>query len=162
MRKIFLAIAALMSVDVLAQLYLAGVGAFNIGGRGATFDDGFALHATNGRMIMPAVALLLVLAAALARAGRSTVWLAVVNLVLIAFVQSFTILVPMMLAGSTLDRMSDAAVWGAAIHPVTGLAIIILSNVVLTRAVRLVRQGRATTTPRRPRATAPASVPPDH
>ncbi|WP_430298347.1 DUF6220 domain-containing protein [Sinomonas sp. B1-1] len=142
MRKAFLVVAALMAADVIAQLYLAGVGAFNVGGRGDGLEDGFAVHAMNGRVVMPALALALILFAALARAGRATIWLAIVILLFVAFVQAFAILIPLMLTGSTIDRMSVGAVWAAAVHPITGLALIAISIVVLVRAYRLVRRGR--------------------
>ncbi|HEY9522121.1 MAG TPA: DUF6220 domain-containing protein, partial [Thermopolyspora sp.] len=72
MRRVFLVLAALLLLAVVAQFYLAAVGAFE---RPRT-DDSFAIHRMVGTLI-PIISLLAAGAAALARAPGRVIGLAV-------------------------------------------------------------------------------------
>ncbi|MDQ1581552.1 MAG: hypothetical protein QOD05_2327, partial [Microbacteriaceae bacterium] len=73
MRKVFAVVAVLFAVSLVIQLYLAGIGVFS-----KESDDLFAIHAFNGQVVLRLLALLTLLAAAFARAGKSTIWLSAV------------------------------------------------------------------------------------
>jgi hypothetical protein len=77
---VFLTVAVLFTAAVVVQLYLAAVGVFS-----NPEDELFSWHGTNGRIVLPILAIVLIVSAALARAGRRTIWLSVLPLVLILF-----------------------------------------------------------------------------
>src|SRR3712207_2105272 len=93
MRKVFFVVTILLTAAATLQLYLAAVGVFN-----ADQENGFSLHATNGRIVLPVLTLATILFAALARAGARTIWLSVIVFVLLAF-QTVFILIPVLVAG---------------------------------------------------------------
>jgi hypothetical protein len=140
-RKVFLVIASLFVLSVVLQLYFAGVGHFSTGG-----GELFWLHGTNGRIILPILAILNIVAAAVARAGRRTIWLTVIALVLI-FLQT----VIFILTGTifNISGPEDVIPVGASIllgfHALNGLAIIVLGSMVARRAFALDRTGRVET-----------------
>jgi carbon starvation protein CstA len=80
MRKLFLTVAVLFTAAVVLQLYFAAVGVFS-----NPEDELFNWHGTNGRIVLPILAILLIITAALARAGKRTIWLSVLPLVLLLF-----------------------------------------------------------------------------
>lgn len=138
MRKLFLTIAVLFTASVVVQLYLAAVGVFS-----NPEDELFAWHGANGRIVLPILALLLIVTAALARAGRRTIWLSVLTVVLLLFQTVLFILTGVIFG---LDESN----WGSpplgatlmlSLHAVNGTAILLLGVLLIVRARRLVRDG---------------------
>ena len=138
MRKLFLTVAVLFTAAVVVQLYFAAVGVFS-----NPEDELFGWHGTNGRIVLPILALLLILTAALARAGRRTIWLSVLTVVLLLFQTVLFILTGVIFG---LDESS----WGSpplgatlmlSLHAVNGTAILLLGVLLIVRARRLVRDG---------------------
>jgi hypothetical protein len=137
MRKLFVVVAALLVLDTVLQLYLAALGHFSTGSQ-----ELFGLHGFNGANVLRILALLTIVAAALARAGRRTIWLSVLVLVLVLFQTVLFIIV-----GTAFNIGPDSTEIpvGASIllgfHGLNGLAIIALSGVLLNRAIRHDRAG---------------------
>jgi len=138
MRKLFLTVAWLFTAAVVLQLYFAAVGVFS-----NPEDELFSWHGMNGRIVLPILALLLIVSAALARAGKRTIWLSVLPLVLILFQTVLFILTGVIFG---LDESSHAAPpLGAtlflSLHALNGTAILLLGVLMIVRARRLVREG---------------------
>ena len=138
MRKLFLVVTILFTASVILQLYFAAVGVFS-----NPEDELFAWHGTNGRIVLPILALLLIVTAALARAGKRTIWLSVLPLVLILFQTVLFILTGVIFG---LDESSHAepplaATLFLSLHAVNGAAILLLGVLLVVRARRLVREG---------------------
>jgi tellurite resistance protein TehA-like permease len=129
-RKLFAVLASLFALSAVLQLYFAALGEFS-----NKSDDLFNIHGTNGRYILPALGLLVIVGAALARAGRNTIVLAVVAFVLI-YVQTGLFI----LAGLIFNVSEESAnkPIGASIllgfHGLVGLSIIVLSAIIAQRA----------------------------
>ena len=70
MRKVFLAINALLTLALIAQLYLAALGHFS-----QPEDEMFRFHLTNGRIILPLLIILWIVFGFLARIGRKNIGL---------------------------------------------------------------------------------------
>jgi hypothetical protein len=142
MRKLFLVASSLALLAVILQFYFAGVGAFH-----RPFDrDGFMPHVINAGVVM-FTALLSCIAAALARAGRSTICLAALPLLLVMLQYGIFALGALFLpAGTPLDSNGVPLVaeglpnYVVALHVVNGLAILWVSVVVFRRARRLAAQ----------------------
>ena len=138
MRKLFLTVAVLFTAAVVVQLYLAAVGVFS-----DPEDELFSWHGTNGRIVLPILALLLIVTAALARAGRRTIWLSVLPLVLILF-QTVLFIVTGAIFGLGPDSHASpplGATLIVSLHAVNGTAILLLGVLLIVRARRLVRDG---------------------
>lgn len=138
MRKLFLIVAVLFTAAVVVQLYFAAVGVFS-----DPEDELFSWHGTNGRIVLPILAILLIVSAALARAGKRTIWLSVLPLVLILF-QTVLFILTGVLFG--LDETSHAAppldaTLFLSLHGLNGAAILLLGVLLVARARRLVRDG---------------------
>lgn len=115
-------------------------------------------HGVNGRIVLPVLAVLMIVAAALARAGRRTIWLAVLPLGLL-IVQTLLFILTGVLFG--LDESSHAAPpLGAtlfnSLHGVNGAAILIASIALVLRSRRVLREGPPA--PRAERETSPAEA----
>jgi hypothetical protein len=130
MRRVYLVLAALLMLAVVAQFYLAAVGAFD---RPRT-DDSFALHAMVG-MLVPVIALLATGAAALARApGRLIGFtvlpagLAIVQALLAVLAKAFD---------NADDTTTTAGLIIFGLHGLNALAIMGTSGMVLRNAREL-------------------------
>ncbi|MEU5942352.1 DUF6220 domain-containing protein [Micromonospora sp. NPDC047548] len=130
MRKVFVITSALVLVAVLAQFYLAGVGAFT---RPATADAWTAHRA--GAMAIMALALLNTVVAALARAGGRTIAFAAlpIGLVILQLVLSA---MSSALGGSSTGR-TGLPLYLVALHAVNGLAVLGTAITGLVNARRL-------------------------
>jgi len=102
------------------QVFLAGLGLFGAGSMAGHRDFGYLLS------LLP---LFLVVAAAIARAGR-LVWLSGALLVL-TFVQTL------------LPLLRDDLPYVAALHPVNALVLVVLTATIGRRAMELAREPRA-------------------
>jgi hypothetical protein len=127
MRIAFALVAWLFLLAIVVQVFLAGVGLFVPG------FDMFAAHRQVGWLLHGGPVLVL-LAAAVAGAGRTTIWLSVALLVLVGF-QPF------------LPTMRADLPWIAALHPVNALAIFGLAITIARRSVGLLRQPRESPAP---------------
>ena len=158
MRKLFLTVAVLFTASVVVQLYFAAVGVFS-----DPEDELFAWHGANGRIVLPILALLLIVSAALARAGKRTIWLSVLPLVLILFQTVLFILTAVVfgLDESSWPSLPLGATLMLSLHAVNGTAILLLGVLLVVRARRLVREGALAKTESIASETedAPAAVP---
>ncbi len=132
MRRVYLGLAALLMLAVVAQFYLAAVGAFD---RPRT-DDSFTLHAMVGMMV-PVIALLATGAAALARApgrliGRTVLpaGLAIVQALLAELAKAFD---------NADDTTTAAGLIIFGLHGLNALAIMGTSGMVLRGAQELAK-----------------------
>jgi uncharacterized membrane protein (Fun14 family) len=130
-RKVFAIVASLFALSTVLQIYFAAVGVFSPEG-----EDLFNIHGTNGRIVLPILGILTIVAAILAKAGRRTVVFAIIALVLIAM-QTVLVNLAGTVFGVTEDSRSNippAATFLLGFHGLNGLAIIFVSGVVLVRA----------------------------
>jgi uncharacterized protein DUF6220 len=151
MRKLFLVTAALALLSVLAQFYFAGLGVF----RRPEVAEGFAAHAINAGVVQ-GVAVLNAVAAGLARAGRHTVLLAALPVVLV-FVQ-YAIFALGGLAtpeGTPLDAdgiplvVQGPPLFVVALHVLNALLVLGVTAAVLRRARALATAAVPTPAPAR-------------
>jgi hypothetical protein len=149
MRRFFQVMAALLVLDVVAQFYFAGVGAFHL----PHDPEGFGLHAANS-LVVQGLAVLTAVAAGLARAGWGTVGLALLP-ALLKEVQYLLFVLTELFVPPGTPRTAEgipAVVEGppnyvVALHVVNGLAILWVSLVVLRRARQLVRRSEPAPAP---------------
>jgi carbon starvation protein CstA len=136
MRKLFLTVAVLFTAAVVLQLYFAAVGVFS-----NPEDELFNWHGTNGRIVLPILAILLIITAALARAGKRTIWLSVLPLVLLLFQTVLFILTGAIFGLDEHTPPPLGATLLLSLHAVNGTAILLLGVLFIVRARRLVREG---------------------
>lgn len=132
MRKAFF-IVSLMAIAVVAvQYYLAAVGVFS------ESDEGFAYHGTSGRIVAPIVFVLLIVSAALARAGKKTIWLTVLMLGLL-IMQTLIFIFTGLIFGVGPDTHNPpvAAILTVSLHAVNPLFIVWVGVLIALRARRL-------------------------
>ncbi|WP_210479176.1 DUF6220 domain-containing protein [Naasia sp. SYSU D00948] len=156
MRKVFFVVTILLTAATALQIYFAAMGVFSV-----PDDHLFGIHATNGRIVLPILVLLTILTAALARAGKRTIWLSVIVLGLLILQTLIFIIGGMVFGiGPESTEIPLAATLFISLHGLNGLAIIALSATLMNRARRLVKTGD-TGRPSAPGAaatTAPAEV----
>ncbi len=99
MRRIFVVLAALLFLATVLQFYLAAVGAFD---RPETHES-FRMHEMTGYLVIPALSVLATLAAALARARRRLIGLAILPAGLV-LVQILITEIGQSLGGSTEEH----------------------------------------------------------
>jgi hypothetical protein len=128
-RRIYVALAGLMLLAVLAQFYFAAVGAFDK----PQDDESFALHLVIGMMIIPVVSLLATLVAALARAPGRLIGLTVAPVGLIILQVLITELGEN-LGGSTDDHTTPVALAFLGLHAINGMFIMAVSGMVMRGA----------------------------
>jgi hypothetical protein len=126
LRYLFLAVAVLFVVGIAYQVFLAGMAVFAAGQWSSHVDFGYTVA------MVPA---LLILTAWLAKAGRPTVWLATITLV-VAIVQT------------ALPLFREDAPWISALHPVNAMVIFGLAVVLARRAWAVARSAAPDATPR--------------
>ncbi|MFD6166507.1 DUF6220 domain-containing protein [Oerskovia enterophila] len=151
MRKTFLVISVLVVVAVVMQFYFAAVGVFS-----DPDDELFAIHGTSGRIVLPLLMILSIVFAALAKAGRRTVWLAVLGFGLLLF-QTILFILTGVLTGSEPPpgEITTAGTIMLGFHALNGLAILGVTGTVASRARALVAEGRV---PSPASTTAPGNV----
>lgn len=132
MRKVFFVLSLLVPAGVAVQYYLAAVGFFS------GSHDGFAAHGASGRIVLPTLFILLILSAALARAGRRTIWLTVLMLGLL-IMQTLIFIFTGLIFGVGPETANPplAAVLTVSLHAVNPLIIVWVGVVVALRARRL-------------------------
>lgn len=135
MRKVFVVTAVLLALDTILQLYFAAMGHFSTGSR-----ELFGFHGFNGANVLRVLALLNIVAAALARPGRRTVWLTVIIFVLV-LVQTLLFILTGVI-WPDINPEGEIPVGASVLlgfHGLNGLAIIALSGIVAGRAIRHAR-----------------------
>ena len=155
MRRTFSVISGLAVLALLLQFYLAGVGVFSM-----PEDELFALHGWNGRIVLPLLMLASIAFAALAHAGRRTVWLTVIAFGLLVF-QTILFILAGVLTGATPPpdaQINTAGTIMLAFHVLNGLAILGVSLVVARRAWGLAGSARAGTRVREDTAAVPTGA----
>lgn len=148
MRKVFVATSTLVVLGLVLQFYFAAIGVFS------DEEDSFSIHGLNGRIVLPVLILLNIAAAAAARAGRRTVWLAVLDLGLLIG-QTLLFIIVGAVTDSTPPPDGHITTAGTILlgfHAVNGLAILGVALVIARRASHL----NAGTPPAAP-AAGPAS-----
>ena len=131
MRRTYVVVAGLMVLAVAAQFYFAAVGAF----AKPQDDQSFALHLTDGMMVIPALSLLATVFAALARAPGRLIGLTAAPVGLVAL-QVLITEVGKTLGASTEDNTTPAALAFLGLHAFVGLAVMAVSGIVMARARR--------------------------
>ncbi|BDZ44340.1 DUF6220 domain-containing protein [Naasia aerilata] len=133
MRRVFQVVTVLLAASAALQLYFAAVGVFS-----SEENDPFALHTTNGRIVLPILVLLTILCAALAHAGRRTIWITVIVFVLLVF-QTLFILIPSLIFGVEPggDNVPAVATALMALHGINGGVIVALSGTLVERSTAL-------------------------
>ena len=136
MRRVFVVVTFLLAVSAALQLYFAAVGVFS-----SDTSDPFALHVTNGRIVLPILVILTIVAAALARAGASTIRLTVLVFILLVF-QTLFVLIPSLIFGVEPLGESVPAVATAimALHGINGGVIVAMSGTLVERSLALARR----------------------
>lgn len=130
MRKVFFVISVLAIAAVVLQFYFAGLGVFSV-----PEDNLFAIHGTNGRIVLPVLFLLLIISAAIARAGKRTIWLTVLALGLLILQTLLFIFTGMIFGiGPESSEIPFAATAIISLHALNGVAILFVLSVIARRA----------------------------
>ncbi len=136
MRKVLFGVSALLLASGVLQLFFAGYMVFQ--NTVEEMHEAAVFHSVNGQYVLRGLALLAIIVAALARAGRRTIWLTV-GIFLMSIFQLLIFIVGGMLTGSSEEHVTPAGSWVIAIHPVTGLLIIFMSYWLFLRSRSLIR-----------------------
>jgi hypothetical protein len=139
MRVLFLVLNILLIIALTLQFYLAGIGVFS-----NPEDELFAIHGTNGRMVLPILALLVIVGAILAKAGGRTIGLSVVPLALILFQTLWFILTGMLTGADGPGEENMAATIMVSFHVLIGLSAFVVTYMLIQRARRLLATGSPT------------------
>lgn len=137
MRKVFAVLCILLTTSLVVQFYFAAVGVFS-----NPDDELFSLHAANGRMVLPLLGLLVIIAAAVARAGKRIIWLSALPLVLVLFQTVLFILTGTIFnVGPPSEGEPMVIPMGATLmlgfHAVNGAAIFYISTMLIRRSWKL-------------------------
>lgn len=130
MRRVFLVVAIVLLVAEVVQFYFAAFGVF----QAPAPPDAFLFHQLNGRIVLPALCLLVILAAALARAPGRLIGLSAIPLGLLVM-QTVLFLVSA-LVGATPEKTNLAGTAILGLHAVNGLCILGVTILVVRRAAR--------------------------
>jgi hypothetical protein len=129
MRKVFVAVSVLLFLAVLAQFYLAGVGAFD-----RPQDDGsFEPHRIVGMAVIPLLSVLATVVAALARAPGRLIGLAIAPFGLVV-VQLLIVAIGNAISGGEDADTSAAALVVLGLHAVNGLFMLGVTTQLMRRA----------------------------
>lgn len=132
MRKVFFINSLLVLAAIATQYYLAAVGVFS------DSEDGFATHGNNGRMVLPILFILLIVFAALSRAGKRIVWLSVLMLGLLIMQTLIFILTGLIFGvGPETPNPPFAAILTVSLHAINPLIIVWVGVIVARRAYGL-------------------------
>ena len=129
MRKVHVVLSALVLAAVVLQFYLVGVGVFS-----APEDELFDLHTANGRFVLPALLLLNIPAAALARARTLRYALGLVGLLAL---QTVIFVISIVATGANPfegDVISTAGTVILSFHALNALAILGVTVLQVRRA----------------------------
>jgi len=123
MRKAFLVINALLTLSLIAQLYLAALGVFS-----EPEDDLFRFHGMNGRIILPILLILWIVFGFIARIGRKNIVLTFLGLVLLALQTVYFIIAGAMGATPPPNSSTPGATsYVLALHGLGGTLLLLLT-----------------------------------
>lgn len=130
MRKVFFVVSILAVASVVLQFYFAGLGVFS-----HPEDELFIVHAMNGRMVLPILFLLSIITAAIARAGKKTIWLTVLAFGLLILQTLIFIITGLIFGvGPESAEIPLAATMTVSLHALNGVAILFVTGLIIRRA----------------------------
>ncbi|MCR2764901.1 DUF6220 domain-containing protein [Microbacterium sp. zg.B48] len=130
MRKVFSIVSILTVAAVVLQFYFAGMGVFSVPDEGL-----FGIHGTTGRIVLPVLFILSLLTAALARAGKRTIWLTVIAILLLALQTIIFIITGAIFnVGPESAEIPLAATLTVSLHALNGVAILAVTGIIARRA----------------------------
>lgn len=132
MRRVFQVVSVLLLVDVVIQFYFAAFGVFTA----PVNDAQFIMHVMNGRIVLPLLCLLVIAAAALARAPGRLIGFSAIPLGLLVL-QTVLFLIAG-LAGASPEKTNLAGQLILGLHAVNGLAILAVTTMLVHKASRFV------------------------
>jgi hypothetical protein len=133
MRKTFLTINALLTVSLIAQLYLAALGVFS-----EPEDELFQFHGMNGRFILPLLIILWIVFGFIARIGRKNIGLTFLGLVLLALQTGYFIIAGALGATPPPNPSTPGATsFILALHGLGGTLLLLLTVWVFFRVKRM-------------------------
>lgn len=130
MRKAYFFITVLLLISVVFQFYFAALGVFGPQGED---DNLYVFHSVNGQFVLPALSLLAVVFAALARAGARTVWLSALPILLVV-VQILLFILAGAIGGGSEDNPTVGSAIILGLHAVNAIAILGTIITLMTRA----------------------------
>jgi len=135
MRKVFAVLTILLTLSVVVQFYLAAVGVFS-----NPEVKLFSIHGMNGRIVIPILILLTIVAAAVAHVGKRLIWLSVLPLILVLFQTVLFILTgtifnvgPPTEGAPPIDIPAGATIM-LGFHAVNGAAIFFVCTMLIRRS----------------------------
>lgn len=133
MRKAFLVVNGLLTLSLIAQLYLAALGVFS-----EPEEELFRFHGMNGRVVLPILLILWIVFGFLGRIGRRNIWLTFVALVLLALQTGYFIIAGAMGASPPPNATTPGATpYVLALHGLGGTLLLLLTCVVFLRVWRM-------------------------
>jgi hypothetical protein len=129
MRRIYVLLVALLLAAGVLQFYFAAVGAFTK----PQTESSYALHGFTGGIVIPLLALLATLAAALSKAPGKLIGLTLAPLGLVV-VQVLIIVLGNLIGGATEERSTPVALAILGLHAINGMAVLGVTGTVLRRA----------------------------
>jgi uncharacterized membrane protein len=132
LRKVYIGLTSLLLAAVVVQFYFAAVGAF----AKPQQDNSFALHEFTGSVVIPLLAILATVAAALLRLPGRQIGLTAAVLGLVV-VQLLIVVIGHALSDNDGQNTTPLALIVLGLHGINGLAIIGIAGGVFARARRL-------------------------
>ncbi|MET0782511.1 MAG: DUF6220 domain-containing protein [Microbacterium sp.] len=133
MRKAFLVINALLTLSLIAQLYLAALGVFS-----EPEDELFQFHGMNGRMVLPILLILWIVFGFIARIGRKNIGLTFLGLLLLALQTGYFIIAGAMGATPPPNATTPGATpYILALHGLGGTLLLLLTIWVFFRVRKM-------------------------
>jgi hypothetical protein len=155
-RKVFSIVSILVVIAVVLQFYFAGLGVFS-----QPEEELFGVHGTSGRIVLPILFILSLITAAIARAGKRTIWLTVIAILLLALQTVIFILTGVIFnVGPESPQIPLAATLTVSLHALNGVAILFVTGIIARRAWMLAWRPAPASAPAA--APAPASVDAEH
>jgi hypothetical protein len=133
MRKVFLTINALLTLSLIAQLYLAALGFFS-----PPEDDLFRFHAMNGRVVLPILVILWIIFGFIAKIGGRNIGLTFAGLVLLALQTVYFVIAGAMGATPPPNVSTPGATpYVLALHGLGGTLLLLLTVWVFFRVKKM-------------------------
>lgn len=138
MRKAYVVLLTLLMVAIFVQFYLAAMGALSK----PVDDNSFTPHKINGMMVIPSLAVLATIVAAIGRVGRKLVGLTILP----------ALLIPLQILITNVGGANDAhtATWGRfllGLHAINGLLIMNFARMALMQGRAMLKQKKAGAAP---------------
>jgi len=141
MRKVFLTINALLTLSLIAQLYLAALGFFS-----PPEDELFRFHGMNGRVVLPILLILWIVFGFVAKIGARNIGLTFAGLVLLALQTVYFIIAGAMGATPPPNVSTPGATpYVLALHGLGGTLLLLLTVWVFFRVKKMGPIGRTET-----------------